>query len=143
MPNVEEIKTEATPTIIPEIKETITKEPEQKKKGRPKKETKETKAPVKRRKTRSYQELVQAAVKGMTDKEKENLIAALKDEISVNLLKIESLKNNCESAYAQARELEKQYEAMEQHYRTKLQYIDEQTNAFLKAIRLATRGGLN
>lgn len=137
MPNVEEIKTEVIPA--PEG----TQEPTVKKRGRPKKETTEVKKPVKKRKARPYGELVQAAVKGMTDKEKEILITALKDEITGNKLHIESLKNNCEKAYAQARELEDQYKAMEAHYRTKLQYIDEQTSAFLKAVRLSTRGGLN
>lgn len=138
MPNVEEVKTEASQ--VPVKKETEKPKEETKK---VKEETKKVKKEVKRRKARPYGELIQAAVKGMTDKEKEILIQALKDEITGDKMQIESLKNNCEKAYAQARELEDQYKAMEAHYRTKLQYIDEQTNAFLKAVRLSTRGGLN
>ena len=142
MPNTELITTEASQ--VPVKKETEKPKEETKKETKKvKEETKKVKKEVKRRKTRPYGELIQAAVKGMTDKEKEVLIDALKDEITAGKLKIESLQNNCEHAYAQARELEKQYKAMEDHYRMKLQYIDEQTSAFLKAIRLSTRGGLN
>ena len=144
MPNVdhESYETETVKTEVIPITEEV-KEPPVKKRGRPKQATTEVKKPVKKRKARPYGELIQAAVKGMTDKEKEILIQALKDEITGDKMQIESLKNNCEKAYAQARELEDQYKAMEAHYRVKLQYIDEQTSAFLKAVRLSTRGGLN
>lgn len=131
-----------TPAVINDINEKVTKP----RRGRPpKKKEVITEAPKKtpRQKSRKVEELIVAATKGMTDKEKEILIKHLKDTVNLNEAKLGAMKTNCEQAYSQARELEKQYEAMEQHYRQKLQYIDEQTRAFAKAVQLSTRGGLN
>lgn len=104
-------------------------------------EEKKTRAP--RQKIRSLEELIEATTKSMTDKEKDVLIGHLKELVNANKNKIESLKINAESAYEQARKLDEQYKSMEKFYLQKLQYVDEQTMAFVKAIQLATRGGIN
>lgn len=147
MPNVNETNTRPTTekAQLNELaKETKAMEkPEKKTTKKEKTETKKTVKKTTRKKSRPVNELIEAATKNMTDKEKEHLIDFLKNEIVGKNTKIEALRINSEKAYEQARELEKQYTAMEEHYRQKLQYIDEQSRAFLKAVTLSTRGGLN
>ena len=103
----------------------------------------EKKARKPRQKVRSLEELIEATTKSMTDKEKDAIIKHLKELVNANEGKITALKNNAEAAYEQARKLQEQYESMEKFYRQNLQYVDEQTMAFAKAIQLATRGGIN
>lgn len=137
---------------MPEVNVVETKEKiEPVKKAEIKNETKSTKEPTKktstkktvRHKTRKAEILIKEAVKGMTDKEKEILINFLKNEVASRETQIEALKHNAEAAYEQARQIEDQYKAMENHYRIQLQYLDEQARAFLKAVQMSTRGGIN
>lgn len=97
----------------------------------------------KRRKTRDIEELLKAATKGMTDKEKENLINYLKENILGMENKVEALRKNCEAAYEKLRMMEDDYKAMEAYYKERMQYINEQTTAFHKAIKLSIVGGIN
>lgn len=127
--NVEAAVVEA----VPEAVET----PEETKEVKPKK--KQTRKP----KARKVEELIEEATKKMTDKEKDLLIAFLREDTTKLKNTIDALKENTESAYRQCRELEKQYEAMEAYYQDSLSYIDEQVLAFAKAVRKSTVGGRN
>lgn len=127
--NVEAVVEEATPEVI-------TPEPE----AKPEKKTRKPRAP----KARGVEELVEEATKKMTDKEKDVLIAFLREDSNQLKNTIEALKQNIESAYAQCRELENQYQAMENFYKESLQYIDGQVIAFANAVRKSTvAGGIN
>lgn len=104
---------------------------------------KEEKKPRKpREKVREIEEIINLPVSKLTDKEKERLIKALKEANTVANNKCEHLKQNTESAFAQARELEKKYDAMEQFYIRQLQYVDNQLNAFHAAVNQAIKGGI-
>lgn len=96
-----------------------------------------------KKKARDISELIELATKGMTDKEKENLITYLKSEMHLMENKITALQNNCEQAYAKARRCEEEYAAMERFYKERLSYIDQQLTAFGNAVRLSIVGGLN
>ena len=78
----------------------------------------------------------------MTDKEKDLLISFLREDTTQLKNTIEALKQNIESAYAKCREIEAQYDAMEQFYRESLQYIDGQVIAFANAVRKSTIAGV-
>lgn len=94
-----------------------------------------------RAKTRNTEELLEATIKSMSEKEKNLLINHLRSEINKKDAQIDLLQNSTESAFAQTRQTEQQYEAMENYYRDRLGYIDNQVKAFTDAIRLAIIGG--
>lgn len=98
-------------------------------------------APQKR--ARDISELLELATKGMTDKEKENLITYLKSEMHLKDEKLNALDNNCRKAYEKVRRCEEEYAAMERYYKERLTYIDQQLTAFGNAVRLSIVGGLN
>jgi DNA repair exonuclease SbcCD ATPase subunit len=97
----------------------------------------------KKPKPRDIEELKELPVKAMADKEKDNLIKALKEENTGLENKITSLKNNCEKAFERVRDIEDQYNSMERYYLTKLKFIEEQINANHNAILMGIKGGLN
>jgi len=105
------------------------------------KPSKKTATPKK--KTRDVAELINAAIKGMSDKEKEKLITYLKSEMLGMENKLVAMKNNCEQAYEKCRRLEEEYVAMERYYKERLGFIDQQVTAFGNAVRLSIVGGLN
>ncbi len=130
-----DIKTEA-------VKETAKKEVKtEKAKTTTKPEKKEAK-PRKPR-ARKVEDLINEATKKMTDKEKDILIAFLREDSNKLKNQISSLKQTVESAFAQCREVEAQYESMENFYRDSLKYIDGQVVAFANAVRKSTVGGAN
>ena len=100
-------------------------------------ETKKTRAP----KARNVEELIVLATKQMSDKEKANLIEYLKGERKLRDNQIAVLKENIESTRRQFQEAQKMLDDCEQFYRSKLQYVDQQTNAFVAAVRTAIVGG--
>lgn len=106
-----------------------------------KKETVKKTAP--RKKTREIEELIMAAVKGMSDKEKETLILYLKAELNKNENKITALENNCKMAFEKLRLAEEEYASMERYYKERLGFIDQQVTAFGNAVKLSIVGGLN
>lgn len=124
------VETAEVQEVIPEVTET---KPEKKK------TSKKSRAP----KARKVEDLIDEATKKMTDKEKDLLISFLREDTTQLKNTIEALKQNIESAYAQCRELEAQYEAMEKFYRDSLAYIDGQVIAFANAVRKSTVGGAN
>lgn len=82
--------------------------------------------------------------KKLTEKEKINLIEALKAELNVTNMKNACLDDNVIATREQLRSLETQYDAMEQFYRVQLQYIDNQMTAFHQAVNQATKAkGVN
>lgn len=113
-----------------------------------KKDVKELKEAVKkkprkpREKTREIEEIINLPVSKLSDKEKEKLIKALKEENTLVNNKCGHLKQSTESAFAQARELENKYDAMEKFYIGQLQYVNNQLNAFHAAINQALKGGI-
>lgn len=131
--NVKEKEVTATPIITEPVMDATTEEIKTtaKKKTAPKK------------KSREITELVELAVKNMTDKEKENLINYLKDEGYAKDGKITALKNNCEMAYEKLRRCEEEYNAMERYYKDRLNFIDQQVLAFSNAVKLSIVGGVN
>lgn len=106
------------------------------------KEAVEKKPRKPREKVREIEEIINLPISKLTDKEKEKLIKALKEANTVANNKCEHLKQSTESAFAQARELEKKYDAMEQFYIRQLQYVDNQLNAFHAAVNQAIKGGI-
>lgn len=122
----------------PEVIKAVAVESEEKKP-----EKTETTPKTRKRKARDNAELVEATIKSMTDKEKENLINYLKSEITGLENKCEALQNNCEAAYEKLRMIENDYGSMEAYYKERMSYIDEQASAFYKAIRLSIVGGIN
>lgn len=105
------------------------------------KQSKKTATP--RKKTREVAELIDAATKNMSDKEKEKLITYLKSEMLGMENKLVAMKNNCEQAYEKCRRLEEEYVAMERYYKERLGFIDQQVTAFGNAVKLSIVGGLN
>lgn len=105
----------------------------------------EVKTPKKPRKPRArkVEALINEATKKMTDSEKDLLIKYLREDSTQMKQTIDALKKNIESAYAQCRKVEEQYEGMERFYRESLQYIDGQVTAFANAVRKSTVGGIN
>ena len=101
-------------------------------------ETKKTRVP----KARKIEEVITLATKDMTDKEKENLINHLKEEINLRENQIGALKENIESTRKQLQESQKMLNECELFYRSKLQYVDQQTNAFVAAVRASIVGGI-
>lgn len=98
---------------------------------------------TRKRKSRDNQELIEAPIKSMTDKEKENLINHLKEELVLKENKIDAFRTNCEKAYEKLRMMENDYNAMESYFKDRMRYIEEQTNAFCKAVNLSITGGVN
>ena len=103
------------------------------------KKAKKNRAP----KARKVEELIEEATKKMTDKEKDLLISYLREDTTKLKNTIENLKQTIESSFAQCREVERQYEAMEKFYKDSLSYIDGQVTAFANAVRKSTVGGMN
>lgn len=101
-------------------------------------ETKKTRTP----KARKIEEIITLATKDLTDKEKENLINHLKEEINLRDNQIRALKENIESTRKQLQESQRLLDECELFYRNKLQYVDQQSNAFLAAIRASIVGGI-
>lgn len=95
-----------------------------------------------REKVRPVEETLELSVSKLTDKEKENLIKHLKEANTLLANKVDSYKQNAGAAFEQTRQLEDQYKAMEQFYRGRLQYVDNQLNAFHAAINEAIKGGI-
>ena len=95
-----------------------------------------------REKVREIEEIRNLPFSKLSDKEKEKLIKTLKEENNLVNNKCESFKRNAETAFAQTRELENKYDAMEKFYIGQLQYINNQLNAFHAAINQALKGGL-
>lgn len=95
-----------------------------------------------REKVRPVEETLELSVSKLSDKEKENLIKHLKEANTLLANKLDSYKQNAGSAFEQTRQLEDQYKAMEQFYRGRLQYVDNQLNAFHAAINEAIKGGI-
>lgn len=107
------------------------------------KEVKEVKKERKpREKVRPVEELVNLPTNKMTDKEKDKLIKALKENNMLLINQVEAFKQNSETAFAQARNKEEAYEAMERFYRGRLQYINTQLAAFGAAVNEAIKGGI-
>ena len=77
----------------------------------------------------------------MSDKEKDLLIAFLREDTTKLKNQIDALKQNIESAYAKVNQVQAEYEAMERFYQESLQYIDGQVIAFANAVRKSTIGG--
>lgn len=95
-----------------------------------------------REKVRPVEETNDLPISKLTNKEKDNLIKALKEENNLLTTKVGSYKLNAEAAFEQTRQAEEQYKAMEQYYRNQLKYIDAQLNAFHAAINQAIKGGI-
>ena len=100
------------------------------------KKPKKTKAP----KARPVEELVDANVKQMTEKEKDALILFLKEQLTIATNKIEQYKLNAESAFASTRNIEDSFNAMEDYYMNRMNYIRETAKSFYQSVCLATKG---
>ena len=133
--NVEAAVVEAVPEAVNTVEES---EPKPKKKV-----TESSKKPSKPRKPRArkVEELIEEATKKMSDKEKDLLIAFLREDTTKLKNQIDALKQNIESAYAKVNQVQAEYEAMERFYQESLQYIDGQVIAFANAVRKSTIGG--
>lgn len=108
-----------------------------------KKANEKVKTPRKpREKVRPIEEIINLPETKLTDKEKVKLIKALKENNMLLTNQVEAFKQNSETAFAQARNKEDSYEAMERFYRGRLQYINTQLAAFVSAVNEATKGGI-
>ena len=125
----EAVETAEVQEIIPEA---VTEE-------KPAKKTRKPRAP----KARKVEELIEEATRKMSDKEKDLLISFLREDTTQLKNTIDALKQNIEASYAKCREIEAQYEAMENFYKGSLKYIDDQLVAFAEAVRRSTVGGTN
>ena len=103
-------------------------------------EVKKTRKP--REKVRPVEETFNLPVKKLTDKEKEQLINFLKEQVNLFSNQQEAYKQNAESAFEKARKLEEQMDAVERFYRGKLKFVDTQVTAFHAAINEAIKGGI-
>lgn len=130
--NVEAAVVEA----IPETENVI----EGKDKNPPKKKAAKT---TRKPRARKVEELIEEATKKMTDKEKDLLIAFLREDTNKLKNQIDTLNHTIESAFTQVNQVKADYEAMERFYRESLQYIDGQVVAFANAVRKSTVGGMN
>lgn len=129
-------------TKIEAVKETAKETFKTEKTKKPVKVEKKEAKPRKPR-ARKVEELINEATKKMTDKEKDILIAFLREDSTKLKNTIDALRQNIESAYAQCNKIEDQYKDMEKFYRESLQYIDGQVIAFANAVRKSTVGGMN
>ena len=130
--NVEAAVVEAVPEEV--VEPATTEEPKPKKKA-----AKTTRKP----RARKVEELIEEATKKMSDKEKDVLIAFLREDSNKLNNQILALKQNIEAAYAKVNQIEEQYKAMEAFYQSNLEYIDGQVVAFANAVRRSTVGGNN
>lgn len=129
MPNtMENISVENAEVIVPE-ETTVTVIEEPKKKRKP------------RQKTRPVEELFEAKISGMSDKEKTILIDTLKEMCNEAASKLEMLEQNIISTREQQQNLKREYDQMEAFYRKKLQYVKVQLKAFSEAIDASILGG--
>lgn len=96
-----------------------------------------------RAKNRPDAEIMQLGTNKLTEKEKDRVIALLKEELDILKNKADMLQMNCKSAYEQARQLETQYNSMETFYRQKLQFLYSQSKAFMEVVTEVTKGGIN
>lgn len=140
--NLNEPKTTTGSTLGPTPKTTTpvrsTPDPKEDTKLEERKEA--TPKKPKTRKARKAEELVDASLKSMSDKEKDILINYFKEELTKAGNQIEEFKHNAESAYEKVRMTENQMHSMETFINERLQYIDEAAKAFYKSICLATKG---
>lgn len=90
-----------------------------------------------REKVRDVRETIELPLSKLTDKEKDKLIKALKEENTLLANKVELYKQNAATAYEQSRQAESNFDAMETFYRDKLKYIVTQMNAFTSAVEQA------
>ncbi len=123
-----------------EVYENTTEKVEVKPTAEAPKEEKKARKP--REKTREIEEIKDLPFSKLSDKEKEKLVKHLKEQNMLMLNKCEAFKKNAESAFAQTREMESKYDAMEKFYIRQLQYVDNQVNAFHAAINQAIKGGI-
>lgn len=126
--NIEAVVEEATPEVTT---------PESVEEKKPAKKTKQTRKP----RARKVEDLIEEATRKMTDKEKDLLIAFLREDTNKLNNQILALKQNIESAYEKVNLIQADYEAMEKFYRDALQYIDGQVIAFANAVRKSTVAG--
>ena len=127
------VETAEVQEVIPEaVNEVEGKDENPKKKRKPR-------AP----KARKVEDLIEEATRKMSDKEKDLLISFLREDTTKLKITIDALKQNIEASYAKCREIEAQYEAMENFYKGSLKYIDDQLVAFAEAVRRSTVGGTN
>ena len=109
---------------------------------KPETETKKKETTPKKRapKARKAEELVDAPLKGMSDKEKDILINHFKAELTKAKNQIEEFKNNAASAFEQTRQAERNIEAQNAFIEERFRFIDEAAKTFYKSICLATKG---
>lgn len=125
---MENIPVENEEVIVPEeTTEAVVEEPKKKRKPR--------------QKTRPVEELFEAKVSGMSDKEKVILIDTLKEMCNEAASKLEMLEQNIISTREQQQNLKREYDQMEAFYRKKLQYVKVQLKAFSEAIDASILGG--
>lgn len=103
-------------------------------------EPKKTRKP--REKVRPVDECYDLPLSKLTPKEKDNLIKELKEALTLATNQVDAYKQNAESAFAQTRQMEEQYKAMEKYFKDQLKYIDMQVNAFHTAVNQAIKGGV-
>lgn len=123
-----------------EIYENTTEKVEVKTTAETLKEEKKVRKP--REKVREIEEIKNLSFSKLSDKEKEKLVKHLKEQNMLIQNKCDAYKQNAESAFAQTRELESKYDAMEKFYIRQLQYVDTQINAFHAAVNQAIKGGI-
>lgn len=104
-------------------------------------------APVKkerkpREKVRSIEEIVDLDVKKLTDKEKNNLITYLREQLSVMEFQHKEQSHLIDSTFSQRRMDEENYKAMENYYKTALKSVALQMDAAYSAVKNIT-GGVN
>lgn len=145
MSQTENFVTEALPkaaeVFAEKAAEILAETPVDEKPKRKRTRTKKEETTSKKR-SRELSELTSAPTKTMTDKEKDKLIEHYRDEIATHNIKVASLKQNCESAYAKLRLCEEDYVSMEKYYKERLGFIDQQVTAFGNAVKLSIIGGI-
>ena len=107
---------------------------------KPQPRKKSGKAKARAAKARPVEELAGIPVKQMTDKEKENYIEHLREQLTIADNKVEQYKQNNESVFAQVRMMEDNFNAMESYFTDRLNYVQEAAKNFYKSVCLATKG---
>ena len=104
-------------------------------------------APVKktrkpREKVRPVEETLELPVKKLSDKEKDNLIEALREEVTKLNNQSKAYRDTTEASFRQTRKMEDDFKAMEGYYKKQLNFIAIQLAAFQTAVEQATKGGV-
>ena len=102
----------------------------------------EKKARKPRAKVRPVEETIELSVKKLSDKEKDNLIEHLKEELTLKDNQLKAYKDTIDASFRQTRETEENYKAMESYFKKQLNYIAVQLTAFQTAVEQATKGGV-